>query len=193
MRFERVRGDIAIYRRDGGRPWWACPGFWVVAVHRFGAAAHAVRLSPLRFVLLLGHRCLALPWRVFKGVHIPHDACIGPGLRLPHPQNILVAPGAVIGRDCSIYHDVTIGRGSRPGAPMLGHRVMLFPGARVLGGVRVGSDARVGANAVVQRSVPRGASVAPPPARMVPATMTRRLPEERRDVIVLCEPGRRET
>ena len=168
-----LRGDVAIYARDGGKPWWARAGFWAGATYRVGASAHHAP-AELRWGLLAVHRLLAVPWRLFKGVHIPHDAAIGPGLRIPHPQNILIAPGAVLGRDCSVYHDVTLGRGSRPGVPSLGDRVMLFPGSRVLGGVRIGDDARIGANAVVQRHVPPGASVATPACRVVPASMTRR-------------------
>lgn len=172
--FERIRGDIAIYARDGSRPWWACPGFWAVLPHRIGAAAHRMPSRPLAWGCLVAHYTLAAPWRFFHGVHIPHDADIGPGLRLPHPRNVLIAPGAQLGRDCSVYHDVTLGRGARKGVPRLGDRVMLFPGARVLGGITVGDDARIGANAVVQQRVPRGASVALPRARVIPAAATRR-------------------
>lgn len=187
MAFEAIRGDVAIYARDGDAPWWTCAGFWAVAVYRVGASAHRVRLAPLRFAILVLYRLLATPWRLFKGVSIPHDARIGPGLRLPHPQNILIAPGAVIGTDCSIYQDTTLGRGARTGVPVLGDRVMLFPGSRVLGGVRIGSDARIGANAVVQRHVPSGASVAAPTCRVVPAAVTQRLRTEDDAVVVAWE------
>src|SRR5690606_35987481 len=168
------RGDIAIYARDGDAPWWTCPGFWAVLPYRIGAASHRMPNRGLKWGCLLAYRALGTPWRLFKGVHIPHDADIGPGLRLPHPRNVLIAPGAVLGRDCSVYHDVTLGRGARQGVPRLGDRVILFPGARVLGGISVGDDARVGANAVIQQGVPPGASVAPPRARVVPSVLTGR-------------------
>ena len=174
MAFERIRGDIAIYARDGSAPWWTCPGFWAVLPHRIGAAAHRTPNRALAWACLVAHHALSMPWRVLEGVSIPHDADIGPGLRLPHPRNVLIAPGAKLGRDCSVYHDVTLGRGGRKGVPRLGDRVMLFPGARVLGGIEIGDDARIGANAVVQQNVPPGASVSLPRPRTIPAAATGR-------------------
>lgn len=171
---DAIKGDIEIYARDGDRPWWTCPGFWAVLPYRIGAAAQGMPNRRSRWACLLAYRALGAPWRLFKGVHIPHTAEIGPGLRLPHPQNIAIPPGTKLGRDCSVYHDVTLGRGSRRGIPTLGDRVMLFPGSRILGGITIGDDARVGANAVVQQSIPPGSSVAAPRPRIVPSAMTRR-------------------
>jgi serine O-acetyltransferase len=171
---DAIKGDIEIYARDGDRPWWTCPGFWAVLPYRIGAAAQQMPNRPSKWACLLAYRALGAPWRLFKGVHIPRNAEIGPGLRLPHPQNILIAPGAKLGRDCSVYHDVTLGRGSRRGVPILGDRVMLFPGSRILGGITIGDDARVGANAVVQQSISPGASVTLPRPRVIPSATTRR-------------------
>ncbi len=174
MAFEGIRGDIAIYAEDELGRWWAAPGFWVAATHRLGARGHRAHNRPVRWAMLGLHCVLAFPWRTFKGVYIPASTRIGPGLRLPHPQNIVLAPGGEIGAECSIYQDVTIGRGSVAGVPKIGERVILYPGARVLGGVRVGDDARIGANAVVQRHVPPGAAVSVPRPRVIPAATAQR-------------------
>jgi serine O-acetyltransferase len=117
----------------------------------------------------------AAPWRILRNVHIAAQADIGPGLRLPHPYNVLLPSEGVIGRDCSIYHDVTLGRGPGGGLPVIGDAVMIFPGARVLGSVSVGDGAQVGANCVVTRDVPTGASVTVAPPRVIPQEMAQRM------------------
>ncbi len=116
---------------------------------------------------------MATPWRFFRNVHIPAGAEIGPGLRMVHAQSILVLPGSKIGSGCSIYHEVTLGTGHEPGAPTVGDNVMLFAGSKVLGGIEVGNDVQVGANAVVTKNVPEGATVAAPPSRAIPKAIAK--------------------
>jgi serine O-acetyltransferase len=104
------------------------------------------------------------------GVSIPCGAAIGPGLFIGHIGGIVVNVSAVIGRNCNLSHDVTIGqsnRGSRRGCPKIGDSVFIGPGARILGGVVVGDNAAVGANAVVLDDVAEGEVVAGIPARRV--------------------------
>ena len=174
--FEGIRGDIAMYRTStsDGR-WYTKSGFWVAATYRVGAYAQALKSRPLRLGLLAVHRALATPWRVVKGVHIPTTARIGPGLRLPHPQNIILPPDLLLGEDCSIYQDVTVGRGPTPGVPSIGARVILYPGSRILGGLTIGDDARIGANAVVTRDVPAEALVSAPASRIIPRETAERM------------------
>lgn len=103
------------------------------------------------------------------GISIPYDARIGEGFYIGHWGGIVVHPGAVIGRDCNISHGVTIGEkfgGRSPGVPVLGDRVYLGPGCTVIGGIRIGSDAAVGANSVVLASVPERGVVAGVPAKL---------------------------
>jgi len=69
-----------------------------------------------------------------------------------------------IGEDCTIYQNVTIGQ-SHGRLPSLGDRVHVAPGAAILGAVMVGNDAVIGANAVVVRDVPQGATMVGVPAR----------------------------
>lgn len=111
-------------------------------------------------------------WRLHYhlGVTIPWQAQIEPGLYVGHFGGIVVHPRAVIGRNCNISQNVTIGqanRGRNAGSPIIGKQVYLGPGAKVVGAVRIGDRAAVGANAVVTRDVPDDAVVVGAPARVI--------------------------
>jgi serine O-acetyltransferase len=96
-------------------------------------------------------------------------ARIGPGLRIEHRSDIVIGP-AVLGTDVSVFNGVTVGKRRPPlelEMPNIADRVMIGAGAKVLGAVRIGSDATIGANAVVLHDVPEGATVAGIPAREV--------------------------
>ncbi|HVY07554.1 MAG TPA: DapH/DapD/GlmU-related protein [Burkholderiales bacterium] len=100
------------------------------------------------------------------GISIPYNTSIGPGLYIGHYGGIVLNDGAVLGRDCNINHGVTIGvtyGGKHPGVPIVGNRAFLGPGCTVIGGISLGDDVAIGANAVVTNSVPdRGVVVGNP-------------------------------
>ena len=99
-------------------------------------------------------------------VALPPSAEVGGGLRVGRVGGIRVASGAYIGRDCDLAEGVTIA--SSGGAPWIGDRVLIGPGAKLVGPIRVGNDAAIGPNAVVEADVPDGATVAGVPAHVVP-------------------------
>jgi serine O-acetyltransferase len=90
--------------------------------------------------------------QVCTGCDIGHAAQIGPGFRMLHPGGVVINPHVVIGARFTIHSSVTIG-GSPTAAPIIGDDVNLAPGSRVLGGVRIGNRVRVGANAVLTRTI----------------------------------------
>jgi serine O-acetyltransferase len=93
------------------------------------------------------------------GTEIHPEAVIGPGLGLPHgARGLVVHPAARIGANCMIFHRVTLAANAH-GAPVLGNDVLIGTGACVIGPVRIGARARIGANAVVIKDVPDGALV----------------------------------
>jgi len=143
-------------------------GFWVGATYRLGAFAHGVKSTPVRLGLLASYKAAALPFQFFKSVSIPARTRIGRKLCLHHPFNIVMPPDVVIGDQCTIYHDVTLGRGPVPGVPKIGNRVTIYAGAKILGGITIGDDVEIGANAVVIRDVEAGSVVSAPPARAIP-------------------------
>ena len=145
------------------------PGLHAVVVYRFGQWLSSqplfvrVVLKPL-FVILY-HR-IRSAW----GIELSPGASIGKGVLIFHYGGIFIGPRVILGDNCSISHDVTIGlggRGPRRGAPTIGDNVYIAPGAKVSGRIKIGSNVKIGANAVVEKDVPDNALVQVGPVRMV--------------------------
>lgn len=113
--------------------------------------------------IVLRHRF----WSVVTGADIPLNSRIGGGLLLPHPNGIVIHPEAVIGPNCLIFQQVTIGTrsGSRP--PVIGGHVDIGAGAKVLGAITIGDHANVGANAVVLKDIPSRKNAVGIPAKIL--------------------------
>ncbi|MDG3008059.1 serine O-acetyltransferase [Paludisphaera mucosa] len=92
---------------------------------------------------------------------------LGPGLIIQHGiATVIVAEE--IGANCWINQQVTLGiSGSLPGFPTLGDNVRVSVGAKVLGGITVGSNSMIGANAVVMKNVPPNVTVVGVPGYIV--------------------------
>jgi serine O-acetyltransferase len=102
-------------------------------------------------------------------VSIHPSASIGTQVFLDHATGIIVGAFAVIGDDVTILQNVTIGRKQAlPGrSPRIGRGVLLSAGATILGDVRVGDFAKIGAGALVGHDVPGGYTAVGVPARLV--------------------------
>lgn len=100
------------------------------------------------------------------GLEIWIGAPIGGGLYIAHPIGTVIAVESM-GRNCSIIASVTLGMRNEQSFPRIGDEVFIGAGARVLGGIRIGNGATVGANAVVIEDVPAGATVVGVPGRIV--------------------------
>lgn len=90
---------------------------------------------------------------------------IGPGLYIQHGFSSIISAES-IGERCWINQQVTIGA-ERSRRPIIGDNVRIAAGAKVIGGIRIGNNVTVGANAVVVRDVPPDCVVAGVPARIV--------------------------
>ncbi len=86
-------------------------------------------------------------------------------IALPHGLNgILISQGTQIGYNCTIFHQVTIGSNmlddtKKKGAPIIGNNVYVGAGAKIIGGIKVGDNVRIGANCVVVEDVPDNCTV----------------------------------
>jgi serine O-acetyltransferase len=128
-------------------------------VYRFMQASRRHRLAPLEMAF---NRLNSM----FCGCVIGRGAEFGPGFVLIHSDGVVINGGVRGGEGVLLEHQVTIGA-ERRRSPVLGDRVFVGAGAKILGGVTVGSGARVGANAVVVHDVPADTTVVGIPARPV--------------------------
>lgn len=162
---QRVSADLPDWSREKPRRFWDPSCKLLLAIRRYqywhkrgGLVARFIS----KFVALRYHF-----WSVVTGAEIPLNCNIGGGLLIPHPNGIVIHPGAIIGVNCLIFQQVTIGTRSIPGNPVIEGHVDIGAGAKILGPVRIGAHARVGANAVVLSNVPNGALAIGIPAKIV--------------------------
>lgn len=112
--------------------------------------------------------------RNWTGIEIHPGATIGKGLIIDHGTGVVIGETAIIGDDCLIYHGVTLGgtgKQHKKRHPTLGNNVMIGCGAKVLGNITIGDNAKIGANSVVTKDVPPNSSVVGIPARPTKAAV----------------------
>ncbi|MFT3928118.1 MAG: serine acetyltransferase [Myxococcales bacterium] len=141
------------WKREGCKPWSWQPSRQVLrAMRDYQRARHGVGMLAFTQgkLAVLRHRF----WSAVCGSDVPLNSQIAGGLVLPHPNGVVLHPDARLGPNCILFQQVTIGTGPKPGLPQLGGHVDVGPGAKILGGVRIGDHAVIGANAVVLSDVP---------------------------------------
>ncbi len=101
------------------------------------------------------------------GTDINQGAVFESRPNLPHGLNgIIIHMGAKFGKNCTIYQQVTVG-GVRFQRPSFGNNVVIGAGAKILGGVHVGDNVKIGANTVVTKDVPSNCTVVGSPMRII--------------------------
>jgi serine O-acetyltransferase len=151
---------------------WGAQGFWALLVYRFGRWRYTVRPAPLRKVFSLCYHLLFKLVQILTGIELPCEAEIGRNFVIDHFGGIVISGYAQFGDNCRIRNGVTVGLKSvdDPAAAWIGDDVDIGPGAKVLGRIRVGHRARIGANAVVLHDVPDDGLAVGVPARIVRKT-----------------------
>lgn len=137
------------------------PGPKALLCHRI---AHCLYNAKLFFMA----RLVAEISRWMTGIEIHPGATIGRRLVIDHGVGVVIGETAVVGDDCIIFHGVTLGGLKFDPVkrhPTVGNKVLIGTGAKVLGPLKVGDGAMIGANAVVVRDVPAGATMVGPLAQ----------------------------
>jgi serine O-acetyltransferase len=157
-----------LYRNNGKR------GFW-------NLIATSIRKVDFRWILLFRlyqskrhpflSRWLLRRYSLKTGIQIGWHSQIGEGLVLVHCGNIAVNNAAVIGKNCTMYHGVTVGmefRGERKGNPVIGDNVWIGSNACVVGNITIGDDVLIAPLSFVNFDVPSHSIVIGNPARIIP-------------------------
>ena len=167
--FATLRRDVAvIFERDPAARNWVeiltCyPGLHAIWGHRIAHWLWEHRLYwPGRLVSHIT--------RGLTGIEIHPGATIGPGFFIDHGMGIVIGETTEIGPNVSLYHGVTLGgtslqKGKRH--PTLEADVVVGAGAKILGAITVGAGSRIGANAVVVKSVPPDSVVVGVPGQAI--------------------------
>lgn len=164
---ELLAEDFATYDYD-----LLQPGFWAVAVHRFGTRAADARLPAVRAASDRVYKLMSATVDWVWGINLPRSVELGRRVRIWHNGGMLLNARS-IGDDVHIRHCTTFGplRGEQSAPemlPVIEERADIGSGACVMGPVRIGHDAVVGANSLVLKPVPPHAAVLGVPARLIP-------------------------
>lgn len=145
------------------------PGFWAVAVHRFGNWRMGLRPKLVRAPASLLYRYLAWWVELLGGIHLPYTVRLGRRVRIWHHGGIVLHARS-IGDDVHIRHCTTFGIATRDqlrAIPIIEDRVDIGCGVCVLGNVTIHHDSLIGANAVVVSDVPPYSTAVGIPARVI--------------------------
>ena len=158
-------------------------GFHALLAYRF---AHRLQAWGVPFL----PRAISQIARLLTGVEIHPAATIGRGFFIDHGMGVVIGETAEIGDYVTLFQGVTLGgtgkeRGKRH--PTLGNHVVVGAGAKILGGIRIGDNVKIGANSVLLKSVPADSTVIGVPGRVIKSE-GERLPEATMDHTNLPDP-----
>ncbi len=167
--FTHLKEDISVvFERDpAARTRWEIlttyPGVHALLMHRL---SHWIWKQ--RFYWLARFSSHIARW--LTGIEIHPGATIGRRVFIDHGMGVVIGETAVIGDDCTLYHGVTLGgtswnKGKRH--PTLEQGVVIGAGAKILGPITIGAQAKIGSNAVVVKDVPTNATAVGIPARIL--------------------------
>lgn len=166
--FSNIREDWQTYGRQLSRQ-----GLWAMLLYRYGRWRYSIRPRLFRVPFSFTYKVLKPIFEVLTGIELPCETVLGHRFRIDHFGGIIISGDAVFGDDCVIRNGVTVGlrhTGMR-GSPVVGNRVDIGAGAKILGPIHIGDDVVIGANAVVLKDVPSNSVAVGIPARILPRGM----------------------
>ena len=162
---------INILREDYKVNGFKLEKIWIVTIYRLGNFIYYSALPKIfKKIMLIFLNIIRkiLVVLLFK-VEIPFSCKIGKGLKLMHPNGIILHKNVTIGKYCTIYHQVTIGsndKGDVNRVANIGDYVYIGSGAKVIGNVIIGDNCKIGANAVVINDIPENSVAVGVPAKV---------------------------
>lgn len=176
----RFKSDMQYWFIENEMPIRSRSHFWIkvlglLVINPGVSAVYWHRVA--RTIYLFGPRFLTLSrifdrWTEFvTGAQLPGESDIGVGLRVYHPNGLVVSPKSKLGERVSLHSDVVLGVRDgdwRVEAPMVGDDVTLGTGAKLLGSIHIGDRSIVGANSVVMKDVPADHIAVGIPAKVIP-------------------------
>ena len=163
--FEEIK---AIYRNDPAVKnieFILYPGLHAIVVHRY--ISHPLYRIGIPFI----PRLISQIMRFFTQIEIHPGAKIGKGLFIDHGMGVVIGETAVIGKNCVLYHNVTLGgTGKHKGKrhPTIGNNVLIGTGSILLGPMKVGNNVRIGANTfLINKIIPDNCTVVGSPGKIV--------------------------
>ena len=161
--FANLKEDLKTYKGD-----WSSQGFWVMVVYRFGRWRYTIKSALIRKPVSLLYKILYKLIQVITGIELPCEVRVGKNFRIDHFGGIIISGFASFGDNCVIRDGVTVGlrRVDDPVAPRIGNNVDIGTGAKVLGGITIGDNVVIGANAVVLEDVPPNSIAVGVPAKI---------------------------
>lgn len=162
--FSNIRSDFQTHHRQL-LSW----GFQAMVTYRFGRWRYTIRSKAFRVPFSILYKLMFYRMQG-KGIELPCEAEVGPGLRIDHQGGIVISGFAKIGKNCVIRNGVTIGlaRADDLAAPVIGDNVDIGTGAKLLGRIIIGNNVKIGANAVVIKDIPSDSTAVGVPARIYP-------------------------
>lgn len=163
--FANIREDWRNYQGDITRQ-----GLWVMLVYRFGQWRYTISSRWLRLPFSFLYKVSFVLVQILTGIELPCEVKVGRRFTIEHFGDIIISGDAVFGDDVIIRNGVTVGlrhTGIR-GSPVIGNRVDIGVGAKILGPILIGDDVAIGANAVVITDVPAHSIAVGVPARILP-------------------------
>ena len=146
-------------------------GSWAMALYRFGRRLRTIPPAPWAAPFLWGaYRFWELVLGLLTTISIDVDAVIEPGFYVGHFVSLRIGPGVRIGKNCSVSQMCTIegiGRSPEENAPVIGERVYLGSGAKVIGPLQIADGAAICANSLVMEDVPENGVVLGNPGQVI--------------------------